>query len=64
MVAFFLGGIALSAVTGLIYVADGRGAVCLLGAASAAIGPLHGWRAPVSPSGRSRRSCWAATARH
>jgi predicted MFS family arabinose efflux permease len=42
MVAFFLGGTALSAVTGVIYATEGWGAVCLLGAATAAIG-LVAW---------------------
>jgi len=38
MVAYFLGGVALSSVTGVLYASDGWGAVCILGAATAAVG--------------------------
>lgn len=38
MVAYFLGGVALSAATSALYDADGWGAVCALGAATAALG--------------------------
>jgi predicted MFS family arabinose efflux permease len=44
MVAYFLGGTALSAVTGALYAADGWGAVCLLGAGTALIS-LVAWLA-------------------
>jgi predicted MFS family arabinose efflux permease len=50
MVAYFLGGTALSAVTGAIYAADGWGAVCLLGAATSLLS-LAAWLA----SGLQRR---------
>lgn len=50
MVAYFLGGTALSAVTGAIYAADGWGAVCLLGAATSLLS-LAAWLA----SGLRRR---------
>jgi predicted MFS family arabinose efflux permease len=42
MVAYFLGGTALSAVTGSLYAADGWRAVCLLGAATSLLG-LAAW---------------------
>jgi predicted MFS family arabinose efflux permease len=38
MVAYFLGGVALSAATSALYAADGWGAVCALGGATAAVG--------------------------
>jgi len=44
MVAYFLGGTGLSAVTGAIYAADGWGAVCLLGAGTALVS-LVAWAA-------------------
>jgi predicted MFS family arabinose efflux permease len=50
MVAYFLGGTALSAVTGALYAADGWGAVCLLGAATSVVS-LAAWLA----GGLSRR---------
>jgi predicted MFS family arabinose efflux permease len=42
MVSFFLGGTALSAATSLLYAAGGWGAVCILGAGTAAAG-LAAW---------------------
>lgn len=63
MVAYFTGGIALSAVTGALYEADGWAAVCALGAATAAVALIAwalacasgsragGTRAPGSGSG-------------
>lgn len=50
MVAFFLGGTALSAVTGALYAADGWGAVCLLGTGTSLVS-LAAWLA----SGSRRR---------
>jgi predicted MFS family arabinose efflux permease len=44
MVAYFLGGTALSAVTGALYAADGWGAVCLLGAGTSLVS-LVAWLA-------------------
>jgi predicted MFS family arabinose efflux permease len=44
MVAYFLGGTALSAVTGALYAADGWGAVCLLGAGTSLVS-LAAWLA-------------------
>lgn len=59
MFAYFLGGVALSAATSALYGIGGWGAVCALGAATAALG-LAAWliteyalprRVPVSADG-------------
>ena len=42
MVAYFLGGVALSAATSALYGVGGWGAVCALGAGTAAVG-LAAW---------------------
>ena len=60
MVAYFLGGAALSAVSSALYGADGWGGICVLGAATALLA-LVGWvvteaaarrRAGPGPGGR------------
>jgi hypothetical protein len=38
MVAYFLGGVVLSAITSTLYSTGGWGAVCVLGAATAVLG--------------------------
>jgi predicted MFS family arabinose efflux permease len=55
MVAYFLGGAALSAITAALYGSAGWGGVCILGAVTALLA-LAVWAVTEVPRGRARRS--------